>query len=523
VKTIKRTLIASFIMTLAIIMFIPLAFSASISVNVNGRPVDFDGQGPIIIEGRTFVPVRGVFEALGFDINWDGVIQTVTLSGRGHLIRIGVGRDTFIVDGTIMPLDVPAVIIEGRILLPIRNVLESVDIIVEWNADDAMVIVRDPFLSEPMQPIRAEQIRGTSTTISTGHFGTMWSQHGINASYAIKQDGSLWVWGGRFGGVLVDDEIVDTHWDEPAKIMENVHSVAGCVSGAMVIKNDNSLWRVHNDGAIWWYEDSEPVPSIYTNKIMGNVAYVSAGNGYVMIIDTGETLWGMGYNSSGQLGDGTTMYWDRPVRVMENVASVSASKTGLGLTLAIRTDGSLWAWGANATGGLGIGIAYSTSNPNPVQVMENVAAVSTSNETVMAITTDGVLWGWGWNIYGQLGDGRAGIAHFNNPTPVEIMDGVIAVSSGGLHTVAIRFDGSLWAWGSNARGQLGDGTTINRHSPVKVLDNVVEVSAGSEHTIAIRADGSLWAWGSNTEGQLGNGSMVSSNEPIRIIDGIRLP
>jgi len=522
-KSVKRLLVTGFIMTLLVSIFMPFTFEANIDVQVNGREVVFDGQGPVIIEGRTIVPIRGVFEALGFEIGWDAVTQTATLSGRGHLIRVGVGRDTFVVDGTIMPLDVPAMIIEGRILLPIRKVLESVDIIVDWDDENAMVRIRDPLFIEPIHPISAEQIRGTSTTISTGNFGTMWSSIGINASYAIKQDGSLWVWGGIFNRTPVGESIMDIAWSEPVKIMENVRSVAGYVSGAMVIKNDNSLWRIQNNGATWWYEDSEPVPNISTRKIMENVAYVSAGNGYVMIIDTSGTLWGMGYNSSGQLGDGTTMYWDRPVRIMENVASVTASKIGWGLTLAVRTDGSLWAWGANAAGGLGIGITDITPSLSPVRVMENVATVSTANETVMAITTDGVLWGWGWNIYGQLGDGRAGITHFNNPTPVQIMDGVIAVSSGGLHTMAIRFDGSLWAWGSNEHAQLGDGTTTDRHSPVKIMDNVVEVSAGSTHTIATREDGSLWAWGSNTEGQLGNGTTISSNVPIRIIDGIRLP
>jgi len=513
----RKLLAVGLFLVLVCVFFVPSAFyAAEIGVNVNGRAVNFIGQEPIIIEGRTLVPVRGVFEALGFDVSWDGVTQTASISGREYLARIMVGSEIFTVNERIIALDAPARIIEGRIMLPLRNVLEGMGILVDWDAENAIVYIRDPLFAQAPVLIRAEQIQGRATTISVGSFGTNWSPYGINASYAIRQDGNLWVWGGSSATTSI------IYWDVPMQIMEDVTAVAGNIYGAYIIRDNNSLWRVINTGWQRYYYDSPITPFVAYDKIMENVAYVSPGNSYTMAIDISGTLWGWGYNGYGQIGDGTSEYWDRPVRVMEDVVAVSAARTGRGRTFAIRSDGSLWAWGENSIGGLGTGMTNEGANPHPVRIMENVAAISASHETAMAITTDGVLWGWGWNISGQLGDGRAGLEHFQNPLPVQIMDGVIAVSTGALHTMAIRFDGSLWAWGSNEYGQLGDGTNMDRSSPVRVLDNIAKVSAGSTHTIALRTDGSLWIWGSNDEGQLGTGTFVSSNRPIRIIDRVKV-
>ena len=91
-----------------------------------------------------------------------------------------------------------------------------------------------------------------------------------------------------------------------------------------------------------------------------------------------------------------------------------------------------------------------------------------------------------------------------------------SISAGGFHTIAIKTDGSLWAWGRNDIGQLGDGTTINKNSPVQIATNWAKISAGFYHTIAIKTDGSLWAWGSNGFGQLGDGTTTNSNIPLVI-------
>ncbi|MBR1496804.1 MAG: InlB B-repeat-containing protein [Oscillospiraceae bacterium] len=148
-----------------------------------------------------------------------------------------------------------------------------------------------------------------------------------------------------------------------------------------------------------------------------------------------------------------------------------------------------------------------------------VKAVSLGDDHSAAIMADGSLWTWGWNQSGMLGDGTTSISR---SSPVEIMDGVAAVSLGGYHSAAIKMDGSLWTWGDNSIGQLGSGKSdIYAHSiPEKVMDNVAAVSLGMNHSAAIKTDGSLWTWGSNNYGQLGDGTTSDCSSPVKVMDNV---
>ena len=142
--------------------------------------------------------------------------------------------------------------------------------------------------------------------------------------------------------------------------------------------------------------------------------------------------------------------------------------------------------------------------------------ISTDQGSSFAIKYDGTLWAWGRNNYGQLGDGTT----IDRDTPVKILDEVVAVSTGVETTMAIRADGSLWGWGRNRTGQLGDGTTINRYTPTKVMDGVVYVTVGSGQTMAIRTDGHLWAWGANMPTLCAESNMMSIIPPTKILEDV---
>ena len=132
------------------------------------------------------------------------------------------------------------------------------------------------------------------------------------------------------------------------------------------------------------------------------------------------------------------------------------------------------------------------------------------------ITSDGSLYMWGSNGNGQLGDGTTTERH----TPVKVLEDVVSVSLGNFHSGAITSDGSLYMWGYNGYGQLGDGTTTERHTPVKVLDNVVSVSLGAYHSGAITSDGSLYMWGYNLDGGLGDGTTTDKYTPVKVLDNV---
>ena len=164
----------------------------------------------------------------------------------------------------------------------------------------------------------------------------------------------------------------------------------------------------------------------------------------------------------------------------------------------------------------------------PIKIMDDVVAVSAGQTHTMAIKSDGTLWGWGFNSFGEIGDGVAvtvvknGLIPEDNYrfSPVQIMEDVAAVSAGHNHTIAIKTDGSLWGWGKNDACQLGDGAWKNRLAPIKIMENIAAVAGGESHTLAIGEDGSLWGWGSNNFACLGDGTWKVRNKPIKITNEI---
>ena len=146
-----------------------------------------------------------------------------------------------------------------------------------------------------------------------------------------------------------------------------------------------------------------------------------------------------------------------------------------------------------------------------------VKSVSLGDDHSAAIDTDGSLWLWGYNYWGELGDGTTEERH----EPIKIMDGAQSASLGLFFSAAIKTDGSLWLWGNNSFGQLGDGSNETRYEPVKIMDDVQTVSLGKYHSAAIKEDGSLWLWGKNEKGQLGDGSTETRYEPVKIMDGVQ--
>lgn len=145
------------------------------------------------------------------------------------------------------------------------------------------------------------------------------------------------------------------------------------------------------------------------------------------------------------------------------------------------------------------------------------ASVPMSTHSVY-LKSDGTVWAWGNNYYGQFGNAKTASAVNSTPVQIAGLSDVSYVVAGGQHSVFLKKDGTVWTSGLNSNGQLGDGTTIQRSSPVQVggLTNVTAVSVGDAHTVALRNDGTVWAWGKNSNGQLGDGAIIQRNSPVQV-------
>ena len=400
---------------------------------------------------------------------------------------------------------------------------------------------------------------------------------GTRHSLVVKIDGSLWAFGFNDYGQLGDGSKISK--SAPVKIMDDVVAVSAGSGHSLALKKDGTLWswgentfgQLGNGTATVWVEienkteepkteekkieeneneneneedaekteelekTEEPEPEwdgIYKIegylvdndklrpiKIMNDVLAISAGSSHNLALKTDGSLWAWGRNDAGEVGDGSTTDRLSPVKIMTDVAAVSA---GSGHSLAIKTDGSLWAWGLNDCGQLGDGTGGSYSSEEertdksaPVKIMDDVIAVSAGNGHSLAITKYGSLFAWGWNNNGQLGDGSTDSKH----TPVKVMDGVVAAGAGSGYSLAITRNGYLWAWGLNDCGQLGDGDSDTKLMPVmEIMGEAAAVSAGWNHNFAITKDGGLWAWGHNEIGELGDGTNENKLTPVKIME-----
>jgi alpha-tubulin suppressor-like RCC1 family protein len=250
---------------------------------------------------------------------------------------------------------------------------------------------------------------------------------------------------------------------------------------------------------------------------------IAAGYSHTVARTTGGEVWSWGDNASGQLGDGTTTRRYAPQQVA-GIAEATAVAAGSAFTLALKNDGSVLSWGDNWAGQLGNGTTVTGTAPAAVADLMDVTAITAGGDHGVALASDGTVWTWGSNSFGQLGDSTT----TNSATPFLVYDletvylqSVSAIAAGDAFTLALKADGTVWAWGSNGAGQLGDGTTTDSSFPVRVsgLTNITAIAAGGFHALAMNADGTVWAWGDNSYGQLGNGTYTGSSLPVQLTTG----
>jgi alpha-tubulin suppressor-like RCC1 family protein len=306
-----------------------------------------------------------------------------------------------------------------------------------------------------------------------------------------------------------------------------VNASSGPIAGALAGGSSHSL-ALKNDGTVrsWGLNSSGQLGIGSTNTVwsptlvssLANVMEVSGGQSHSLMLKADGTVWSCGYNGYGQLGDGTTIKRTSPVQVLSGVSKVQAGSMH---SLVLKLDGSIWSWGYGLRGERGDGTTNKVQT-TPVQVLNltGMTDVAGGGTHSIGLKSDGTVWTWGYNLYGQLGLGYTN-SFENTPVNVPSLSGIIRIAAGNTHTTVLKNDGTVWSFGRNLSGQLGDGTTAQRATPVRVsgLSGVVDIAAGPEggHTLALKSDGTVWAWGAANDGQLGEGTNVSKRlTPVQV-------
>lgn len=253
----------------------------------------------------------------------------------------------------------------------------------------------------------------------------------------------------------------------------------------------------------------------------------ASGNNHNVGVRRNGTAWSWGSNYFGKLGDGTTLDKNSPVSVVGGFADWCQLAAGERHTLGTRTNGSAWSWGRNTSslGGTGqLGDNSTTNKSSPVSVVGGFAdwcQLGAGRYHSVGVRSNGSAWAWGDNTAGRLGNNSINA----QSSPVSVVGGFTnwcQIDAGTTHSIAIRSAGSVWTWGCNGAGQLGNNSTVNRSSPVSVVGGFADwcrIASGGAHNIAIRTNSTVWSWGNNLCGQLGNNSVVSTSSPVSIVGG----
>jgi alpha-tubulin suppressor-like RCC1 family protein len=300
---------------------------------------------------------------------------------------------------------------------------------------------------------------------------------------------NVWGWGQNFGGSTA------SQLDVGAGIRD--------ITPSFVVKSDGTVWT--------------RIGSQITG--LSNIKSICEAR-HMMALRTDGTVWTWGNNKFGQLGNGAASgsdsdYSTSPAQVtaLKNIVAISS---GAWQSIALKSDGTVWAWGHNAEGELGDGTTTDRWVPTKAVGLSRITAIAEAGYHALALRSDGTVWAWGWNNRGQVGDGTQ--TQRNTPIKVPGLNSIISIGAGGSTSMAVNRQGILWTWVANEHGQIGDGTAVDRPSPVVVLNGIFAVGdgGGGASSAALKKDGTVWTWGDNEYGQLGNGNNTDSLVPIKV-------
>ena len=353
----------------------------------------------------------------------------------------------------------------------------------------------------------------------------------------LLADGSVWTWGSNVAGKLGNNQASanysDNSFDSYLPIQVHGPNNVGYLNSVIAVSaGEGHNTALRSDGTVWTWGDNEfaQLGNGNTNNAwtpiqvngLTNVVAISGRGYHTLALKSNGTVWAWGWNAEGQLGSGTTNLTLVPVQVsgLTNPAAISA---GYWISLARMSNSTVQVWGTDRKGEMGQGVTGLHSyTPITVIGLSNVVSASADFQEPIALKSDGTLWMWGWNNLGQLGNGTT--SDTNLPVQVlNLTNMIFAGPTGDRDNCALKADHTIWIWGRNYNGQLGNGMTDSvAHpfpAPMAAFGNatVVAVQTPDWHSLALEADGTLWGWGSNDHGQLGTGNTNDAWSPGMVL------
>jgi alpha-tubulin suppressor-like RCC1 family protein len=341
---------------------------------------------------------------------------------------------------------------------------------------------------------------------------------GAYHSLFLRKDGTVWAWGQNVAGQLGTGSTSSTPQPQPSQVtgLPATKALAAGVAHSLALDVSGNVWawgqNASGQSGLGSAGGTVLVPTRVT--ALSSIQAIAANGNFSLALGEDGRLWAWGQNTSGQIGTGGTSASVPTPVVVPGLPTLRSMAAGVNHVLALDADGRVWGWGLNTSAQVGTRVTSSTVL-TPVQVAGLPRAKAIAAGAGHSLIVDeqfGNVWAWGQNTFGQVGTGTATSTPMTTPTPVNGVFAVTALIAGHNSSLVIVGNGLAMAWGHNASGQLGNGTTANSASPVNVtgLSDTTTLAAGAQHALALRPGCPVWAWGNNGQGQLGTGSTSSA-------------
>jgi alpha-tubulin suppressor-like RCC1 family protein len=387
--------------------------------------------------------------------------------------------------------------------------------------------------------VRAEDAVGHVAEASVSfHFGNLVSAGGLHGG--ALRGGRLYTWGQNTQGQLGQGDTTPRTTPVEVADLSRVASISFNSNTSLAVREDGTVWTWGANASGQLGLGTPPVegqprtpdtqPRSRPTQVPGLTDAVSGALGFnhSLVLKADGTVVAFGRNNNGQLGDGTTTDRDYPVPV-RGLTDVVKLAGGSQQSVALTRDGSVWVWGNNTFGNLGQGTEDSVAHAEPARVpgLSGVVDIASGRDHVLALHADGTVSAWGYNVSGQVGNGASGTGNeVHAPVKAVGLTDVVAVAANANFSLALKADGTLWGFGQNFNGQLGNGQSGSAHqaqpladTPVVGLSELRDAAAGSTYGLGLRRDGQLFGWGWNSNGSLGNDELQNNwsfPEPVKV-------